>query len=167
KIFLQVGNRDFLIGQRFCIETGIQLIGDYYLIELNHQRVLLTHGDLLCSDDIAYQNFRVRARNLSWQQQILSKPLWLRLLAARWYRFRSIWHQYQQDNIIDVNQKTVIDIMQQFEVLHLIHGHTHKPQLHQFSINQQPAQRWVLSDWQRSDISILEWNDQQLNYRNI
>ncbi|WP_445368297.1 UDP-2,3-diacylglucosamine diphosphatase [Methylomonas sp. BW4-1] len=78
EIFLLQGNRDFLLGQDFCRETGIRLLDEYAIIELNGQRILLTHGDLLCSDDLAYQAFRSKSHSPEWQQNVLSKPLWLR-----------------------------------------------------------------------------------------
>lgn len=86
QVYLQPGNRDFLMGQRFCADTGVQLLGDYAMITLNGVATLLTHGDLLCTDDLAYQQFRQKSRSPEWQQCVLSKPLIIRLIAARWYR---------------------------------------------------------------------------------
>lgn len=89
EVYLLRGNRDFLIGERFARGTGIILLDDYAVIELENERTLLTHGDLLCSDDLPYQAFRAKSHSPEWQQNVLSKPLWLRLCAARWYRLRS------------------------------------------------------------------------------
>ncbi|HIF54585.1 MAG TPA: UDP-2,3-diacylglucosamine diphosphatase, partial [Methylococcaceae bacterium] len=150
RVYLQQGNRDFLLGPRFCAETGITLLGDYEVIELNGVKTLLTHGDLLCTDDIPYQTFRKKSHTDAWKDNVLSKPILLRLLAARWYRFRSHLHKRKQSqDIMDVNQQTVIDIMKQKGCLRLIHGHTHRPAIHDFKIDEKPAQRFVLADWKK------------------
>lgn len=160
-IFLQAGNRDFLLGQQFCADTGISLLPDYVVIELNGVKTLLTHGDLLCTDDLAYQAFREKSRTLAWQQNVLSKPLLLRLLVARWYRIRSFFHKRGKSaEIMDVNQQTVEAVMRQYQVLRLIHGHTHRPAIHNFSVDKQAAQRFVLSDWKKQTINILGWNSE-------
>ena len=123
------------------------------------QKTLLTHGDLLCTDDLAYQTFRVKSRGSEWQNNVLSKPLLLRLLAARWYRLRSYWHKRKKSNdIMDVNQNTVIEVMQQYGVSRLIHGHTHRPKIHEFTLNQHIAQRFVLTAWTKDKGEILRWN---------
>ena len=161
KVFLQSGNRDFLLGSRFCKETGITLLADYAVIDLYGKPTLLTHGDLLCSDDLPYQAFRVKSRSSEWQQNVLSKPLFIRLLAARWYRFRSHYHKRgKTDDIMDVNQQTVIDVMRQHQCLQLIHGHTHRPYVHEFKIDGQTARRFVLSDWKKKHAEAMCWNQQ-------
>jgi UDP-2,3-diacylglucosamine hydrolase len=160
KVFLQQGNRDFLLGDRFCIETGIKLLGDFELINLFGHPTLLTHGDLLCTDDIAYQQFRIKSHSTEWQQYVLSKPLWLRMLAARWYRFRSHFHKRNKtQEIMDVNQQSVVELMQEYATMRLIHGHTHRPAVHDFNINNQPAQRFVLADWKKETASVLCWSE--------
>ncbi len=158
-VFLQNGNRDFLMGSRFSQETGVQLLGDYHVIELNGERILLTHGDLLCSDDTAYQAFRQKSRSPEWQHNVLSKPLWLRLIAARWYRVRSHWHKRKKTlEIMDVNPHTVASVMQEHDCFQLIHGHTHRPATHEFYIDEQPAIRRVLTDWKKGPIELLYWD---------
>lgn len=160
EIFLLQGNRDFLLGQQFCIESGVTLLDDYALIYLDGKPVLLTHGDLLCSDDLAYQAFRIKSRSNDWQQNVLSKPLWLRLLAARWYRFRSYFHKRgKTQEIMDVNQHTVIEALQKYGCYTLIHGHTHRPADHQLLIDGCPAQRIVLADWKKDSGEVLCWRD--------
>lgn len=160
QVFLQKGNRDFLLGQKFCAETGMTLLGDYAVIELNGVKTLLTHGDLLCTDDLSYQVFREKSHTLAWQKNVLSKPLLLRLLVARWYRMRSFFHKRGKTaEIMDVNQNAVEKIMLQYNVLNLIHGHTHKFAVHKFSLEHQIAQRFVLSAWEKKTINILVWNN--------
>jgi UDP-2,3-diacylglucosamine hydrolase len=160
-VFLQQGNRDFLLGERFAQDTGVILLDDYAVIDLFSTPTLLTHGDLLCTDDVPYQAFRVKSHTPEWQHNVLSKPLLLRLLAARWYRLRSYFHKRKKSNdIMDVNQDTVISVMQKYSTLRLIHGHTHRPNLHQFHINGQAAQRFVLAAWSKNSGEILCWNKQ-------
>lgn len=161
QVFLQLGNRDFLLGQRFCTETGVTLLGDYYVIELNGVRTLLTHGDLLCSDDLPYQAFRKKSHTEKWKQHVLSKPFLIRLLAARWYRFRSHFHKRKKSQeIMDVNQQTVVKVLQENQCLRLIHGHTHRPAIHNFEINGKAAQRFVLSEWKKESTDILQWDSE-------
>ncbi|MGR9114292.1 MAG: UDP-2,3-diacylglucosamine diphosphatase [Gammaproteobacteria bacterium] len=160
RVYLQQGNRDFLLGEKFCTETGITLLDDYALIELGGVPTLLTHGDLLCTDDIAYQQFREKSRSLHWQQNVLSKPLIMRLLAARWYRLRSHFHKRKKTlDIMDVNQATVESVMRQHGTTRLIHGHTHRPAVHNFLLDGKPAQRFVLADWKKNHAEILCWRD--------
>ncbi|MDD4914344.1 MAG: UDP-2,3-diacylglucosamine diphosphatase [Methylococcales bacterium] len=159
-IFMLQGNRDFLLGQAFCRETGIRLLEDYAVIDLAGMPVLLTHGDLLCTDDLPYQAFRKKAHSQAWRQSVLSKPLLVRLLAARWYRFRSHFHKRNKTlEIMDVNQQTVAGVMRQFDCLTLIHGHTHRPAHHQFMLDGKPANRRVLADWKRDGGAVLCWNN--------
>lgn len=160
QVFFQSGNRDFLLGERFGRETGVQLLGDYAVIELNGQATLLTHGDLLCTDDLPYQQFRLKSRSPEWRQNVLAKPLLLRLLAARWYRLRSFFHKRKKSQeIMDVNQTTVIKVMQTHQTLRLIHGHTHRPAIHDFILEGKEAQRIVLADWTKNKAELLCWND--------
>jgi UDP-2,3-diacylglucosamine hydrolase len=160
-IFLQPGNRDFLLGNQFCLDTGVTLLDDYVVIDLHGTPTLLTHGDLLCTDDLPYQAFRVKSHTPEWQQSVLSKPLLLRLLVARWYRIRSYFHKRKKSqSIMDVNQDTVISVMHNHQTLRLIHGHTHRPDVHNFEINGQSAQRFVLPAWSKEAGGLLCWNSQ-------
>lgn len=160
QVYLQLGNRDFLLGKQFAEACGVTLIDEYTVIDLFGTPTLLTHGDLLCTDDLAYQAFRAKSHTPEWQQAVLAKPLFLRLMAARWYRLRSYFHKRKKSlEIMDVNQNTVIKVMQQQGCLRLIHGHTHRPALHEFQIGDQPAQRFVLAAWTKQSAEILCWND--------
>lgn len=159
RVFLLQGNRDFLLGSRFAAETGITLLDEFSAIDLNGHLALLTHGDLLCTDDLPYQAFRIKSHSPEWQQNVLAKPLWLRLLAARWYRLRSYFHKRNKTlEIMDVNQQTVMDVMQTHACPTLIHGHTHRPATHNLTIAGQPAQRIVLADWKKDSGECLCWN---------
>jgi UDP-2,3-diacylglucosamine hydrolase len=161
KVYFQQGNRDFLLGQQFCHETGVILIDDPIVIDLFGVPTLLMHGDLLCTDDLPYQEFRSKSRSPEWQQGVLSKPLVVRLLAARWYRIRSYFHKRKKtQEIMDVNQDTVIHTMSDHNCLRLIHGHTHRPNIHHFEVNGKAAQRYVLSAWTNEKGEALAWTNQ-------
>jgi UDP-2,3-diacylglucosamine hydrolase len=155
-VFLQPGNRDFLLGKQFCQDTGVTLLGDYEVIDLHGTPTLLTHGDLLCTDDLAYQAFRNKSHTQEWKQNVLSKPLIVRLLVARWYRLRSFFHKRKKSNeIMDVNQDTVQEAMSNHHCLRLIHGHTHRPNEHNFVLDNEPAQRFVLAAWTKKAGEVL------------
>ena len=148
KVWIQHGNRDFLLGERFCVETGITLLGDYDVIDLNGVPTLLTHGDLLCTDDVQYQSARARVRANSWKTHALAKPPWMRRLYARWYRFKSgLDKSGKHLDIMDVNPETVSHVMRRHDVTRLIHGHTHRPAIHDLDIDGRPGRRFVLPEW--------------------
>lgn len=168
KVYLQPGNRDFLLGERFCRETGVMLLGDFEVIDLYGVPTLLTHGDLLCTDDLPYQAFRAKSHTQEWRQSVLNKPLLLRLLAARWYRLRSFWHKRKKSQeIMDVNQETVIQAMKDHGCLHLIHGHTHRPNVHDFQIDGHSARRFVLASWTKEVGQALCWTPHEYRLETI
>lgn len=151
-IFFIRGNRDFLVGPDFAGRAGLQILSDPCVLELYGTPALLMHGDLLCSSDSAYQAFRSQVRSDEWQSQFLSQPLAARQAFAARARAASQQHQNglmndQQENIMDVSQATVEAIMKRYGVNRLIHGHTHRPAIHQFHIDEVPSQRIVLGDW--------------------
>lgn len=157
-IYLQHGNRDFLIGEQFLQDSAVELLDDYTVINLYGTPTLLMHGDLLCSDDVAYLQFRAKSHTPEWQQSVLSKPLFLRLLLARWYRVRSRFHKRNKTTeIMDVNGLEVEKIMKTHKVTRLIHGHTHRPGIHHPIVAGQPAERFVLAEWNQ-DSTLLCWN---------
>lgn len=147
-VYFQAGNRDFLLGERFAAETGVGLLGDYAVVDLYGTPTLLTHGDLLCTDDIQYQAARQRVRSATWQRNALAKPLWLRRLYGRWYRFKSsLDKRGKSAAIMDANPEAVADALRRHGTSRLIHGHTHRPAVHEFEVDGTPCQRFVLSDW--------------------
>jgi UDP-2,3-diacylglucosamine hydrolase len=168
RVYLQLGNRDFLLGERFCRETGVTLLGDYHVINLYGIPTLLTHGDLLCTDDLPYQAFRAKSHTPEWIRSVLSKPLPLRLLAARWYRLRSFWHKRKKSlEIMDVNQETVMRVMKEHNCRQLIHGHTHRPGIHDFQIDDEPVRRFVLAAWSKETGQALCWTHQGYDIEKI
>lgn len=148
KIFFMAGNRDFLVGHTLAQKCGFKIIEEPFIENFNGQPMLLLHGDTLCTDDIAYQSFREMVRNKNWQQAVLARPLHEREQLARSLRQQSEQANAEKDyEIMDVNQDAVIAAMQQHSVKLLIHGHTHREAIHNFSIDSHPARRIVLGDW--------------------
>lgn len=157
EVFFQAGNRDFLLGEKFCLQTGAQLLGDWALIDLFGEPTLITHGDLLCTDDTRYQAARLRVRAESWKQNALSKPLFLRKLYARWYRFKSGLDKGKKTlQIMDANPDAVVSALREYHTITLIHGHTHRPAIHDFEVDGVPARRFVLAEWKQEG-QVLSW----------
>ncbi len=160
-IFVQRGNRDFLLSTQFAERVGAQLLPDYAVITCAGEPALLMHGDLLCTDDSAYQQFRMQSRKPAWQQHLLSQSLAARRVFAEHARQTSQARQtelkdaHQLESITDVNQQAVLDTMQHFGVRRLIHGHTHRPARHALNIQGQAAERIVLGDWYEQASSLL------------
>ena len=146
--FLLHGNRDFLIGADFCRQTGGQLLPDPVVAEIDRERVLLTHGDALCTDDHAYQELRSIVRTPSWQRRFLGLPLADRQLLANEARAGSRAHTARTiPKIMDVNTAAVTAAFRASRVRRIIHGHTHRPAVHDALVEGQPVQRIVLGAW--------------------
>ncbi len=153
------GNRDFLIGERFAAETGCRLLGDYETIEVHGTTILLTHGDLLCTDDKRYMTLRGTVRDPAWQAEFLAKPLAERRTIADDLRQLSRTEiAAKPEDIMDVNQSSVEETMRRFGVSVLLHGHTHRPAVHEFEIDGSRAVRIVLGAWHDS-ASIVRWDE--------
>ncbi|MGY0564259.1 MAG: UDP-2,3-diacylglucosamine diphosphatase [Paraglaciecola chathamensis] len=147
-IFFIHGNRDFLIRERFAKQAGFTLLPEQVVIDLYGTPTLITHGDELCTQDVAYQKFRKKARGWWWPRLVLRLPLSTRRKIAENGRATSKENQKQlTTDIMDVTPQEVIDTMSRFNVTRLIHGHTHRPAIHDLTVNGQPAQRIVLGDW--------------------
>ena len=166
-VYLMHGNRDFLIGERFATNYNIKLSPDPIKIDLYGVSTLLMHGDLLCTDDVAYQQFRAMVRDPEWQADFLNKPLDERHAIVHGLRETSRQETEEKTNaIMDVNQTTVATTMQEFQVQRLIHGHTHKPNHHQFIIDNTTYERWVLGDWYQQ-AQILRCGEDKLAFETI
>ena len=147
-VYVMYGNRDFLMRKQFEQLTGSQLINDPTIIDLFGTATLLMHGDTLCTDDSDYQKFRAMVRNPQWQNELLNKTPDERHALAKEYREISKAATGNKTNeIMDVNQEKVISTMQKYNVSQLIHGHTHRPDTHHFTIDGRDVSRIVLSDW--------------------
>lgn len=148
KLYFQQGNRDFLAQRKFAMATGAELLPDQKVIDLYGIPTLLMHGDTLCTDDIAYQRMRRIFRNKIIQKIYLSlSPKRRSRIAGNTRKVIKNKAPKKAANIVDVNQLEVEKIMREARVLQLIHGHTHRPKVHEFKLDGQPAKRIVLSDW--------------------
>ena len=142
------GNRDFLIGDDFARRTGVELLPEATVVELGGESVLLMHGDSLCTDDLDYQEFRAMVRDPNWQAQFLALPLAARRALASQARDASrISTGGKPIEIMDVNASAVAEAMRENGVRRMIHGHTHRPYVHDFDLDGGPATRVVLGDW--------------------
>lgn len=152
------GNRDFLLGAEFCKRTGCRLVADGTVMEVQQTRVLLLHGDTLCTDDHSYQRLRRIVRNPLVQWIFKCLPLPRRERIATRIRAGSKMHtQTAEATIMDVNQQAVSAAFRRARVNVMIHGHTHRPAIHAVTLPTSTATRIVLGDWHRQG-SVLRWN---------
>jgi len=159
-VYIQHGNRDFLLGKQFELHSGARLLPDPQLIDIYGQQALIMHGDLLCTDDTEYQQFRKMVRDPDWQAQTLQLSLEKRKQLAKSIRSQSQQKiKLKADDIMDVNQQAVEQTMSDYTCELLIHGHTHRPAIHKLNVNQVPATRIVLGDWYDQG-SVLRCNKQ-------
>jgi len=144
KVFLTRGNRDFLIGSQWPEANHITLLAEQHVIQAGTQQWLLSHGDEYCTDDVAYQQFKQLSRSPEWQAEMLRKPLAERHAIAAHMRMQSSQaNANKQENIMDVNTKTVADAAKTHGADLILHGHTHRPAIHQ----EANFKRVVLGDW--------------------
>ncbi|EHK0947358.1 UDP-2,3-diacylglucosamine diphosphatase [Citrobacter farmeri] len=144
------GNRDFLIGKRFARESGMTLLPQEKVLELYGRRVLIMHGDTLCTDDAGYQAFRAKVHQPWLQTLFLALPLFIRKrVAARMRAGSKAANSSKSLAIMDVNKHAVVAEMEKYRVQWLIHGHTHRPDVHALTVNGKPAFRVVLGAWHR------------------
>lgn len=146
------GNRDFFLRKAYAGRCGMTLLPPSQVIDLYGTPTLIMHGDSLCTLDIAYQKFRKWWNQPWWQWLMLNMPLWYRQRLARKARARSAEHKQQyklqaQPQIMDVTPEEVPRVMAEAGVSKLIHGHTHRPAVHQLNVNGETAERYVLGDW--------------------
>ncbi|MGH8726746.1 MAG: UDP-2,3-diacylglucosamine diphosphatase [Burkholderiales bacterium] len=148
RLYLMHGNRDFLFGAKFAQACGAELLSDPTLIDLFGTRTLLMHGDLLCTDDVAYQNFRAKVRHPVVQALFRLQPLALRKRLIGKLRSTSESAKSGKSEVImDVSVETVEKVLRENGCPRLIHGHTHRPARHVHRIDGRECERWVLSDW--------------------
>jgi UDP-2,3-diacylglucosamine hydrolase len=145
---LMVGNRDFLLGPAFALRARANLLAEPHVLRFREVRYLLMHGDVLCTRDTDYQAFRQMVRNPDWQQGFLAKPLAERRAFADQARRQSkAMSSNKADDIMDVSPDAVAKVMQDYGASTLIHGHTHRPGVHEIDVAGEPAERIVLGDW--------------------
>jgi len=157
-VFFMCGNRDFLVGKQWLQSTGVQGLQDPTVLELAHQKILLSHGDALCIGDTDYIAFRALVRSSAWQHTFLAKPLSERQHIAKDLRAQSKARQQTQTDYVDIDASTASMWLEEYDCKLLLHGHTHRPATHDLGNG---LSRMVLSDWQadatppRSE--VLRW----------
>ena len=167
QIHFIAGNRDFLLGADYARRAGMALQPDPFAIELDGVRLLLSHGDALCTDDVGYQAFRAQVREPHWRAAFLARPLPERkAMIEQVQRHSQAAKQEKSAEIMDVNADAVAALFRAHDYPVLIHGHTHRPAHHQHSIDGKSCQRWVLADWDdHAHYLVLE--DGQLTALNL
>ncbi|MCK0536471.1 UDP-2,3-diacylglucosamine diphosphatase [Alcanivorax quisquiliarum] len=155
-LFFMHGNRDFLLGPAFAEATGGTLLDEGTVVDLYGTAALLMHGDSLCTGDEKYMAFRAQVRDPAWQADMLAKPLEQRRMIAQMMRMQSMQNNANKaQNIMDVTPEEVVRVMDEAGVLHLIHGHTHRPAVHDVALASGSGKRWVLGDWGASGWQIV------------
>lgn len=145
---LMHGNRDFVIGEAFARASGVTLLPDPTMIELEGHAVLLMHGDTLCTLDLEYQAFRREARSETWISALMRQPLAERKAAVEALRRRSEQEKRAKPaEIMDVAPSEVDATLRRYGYPQLIHGHTHRPARHVHRVDGRVCERWVLADW--------------------
>jgi UDP-2,3-diacylglucosamine hydrolase len=157
-VYFMHGNRDFMIGKDFANETGVKILKDPYKVTMYGRSTLLSHGDILCIDDVQYQRVRKMVRDPDWQASMRSKPLKERLRIAQEARRQSMEQTINKSlQIMDVNQDEVKRVIREHNVDVLLHGHTHRPDVHTVDLGNRTAKRIVLGDWYEQG-SVVRWD---------
>lgn len=170
------GNRDFLVGPAFAAASGVRLLPDPFILSLPSWQFALTHGDVFCSDDLPYQQFRAMVRDPAWQQGFLAQALPERKRQIAAIRQQSESNKQvragQDASLMDVNRHTVDDFLHDQGYPTLIHGHTHRPAQHDHIVDGIHCERWVLADWKEAGDGrpkpfgeVLDWDGEQLKRR--
>ena len=147
-VFVARGNRDFLLGERFASAAGATLLAEETRADLGGVTTLLTHGDELCTDDVAYQRYRAWMRDPAQQRRLLRLPYPLRRRIAAWMRRKSRSETAMKpESILDVNAAAVEAALRRHHVTRMIHGHTHRPARHTLVVDGVACERIVLADW--------------------
>ncbi|WP_318435218.1 UDP-2,3-diacylglucosamine diphosphatase [Photobacterium leiognathi] len=161
------GNRDFLIGKRFSQQTGVQLLPEHSVVDLYGKPTLILHGDTLCIEDEAYQRYRKKVHNKFIQWLFFRIPLSKRIQIGEKFRNNSSKNnQMKSQSIMDVTASEVVRVMEEFHVDQMIHGHTHRPDIHSLTVNDKPATRIVLGDWyEHGSVLVVTPDGYQLETR--
>ena len=164
---VQHGNRDFLLGDEFAARTGARLLPDPFVLSLPTWQFVLSHGDLLCTDDTDYQAFRKQVRDPAWRNVFLAKPLAERKAIAAALRQQSENAKQAKANpaqryLMDLNPRAIDDFLRAHGYATFIHGHTHLPAKHDHLVDGIHVERWVLTDWHEDQGECLCWDAERL-----
>jgi UDP-2,3-diacylglucosamine hydrolase len=147
-VFVARGNRDFLLGEAFARTTGVTLLPEQQIVDVGGMRLVVLHGDELCTGDVDYQRFRARMRSGATMRRLLRLPYSLRRGIAWYLRRKSrAANALKPEAIMDVHADAVADMFRRHGVDRMIHGHTHRPARHALDVDGQPRERIVLADW--------------------
>lgn len=168
KLYFQHGNRDFLLGEAYAADAGLELLPEALVVDLYGRPTLLLHGDSLCTDDTEYQAFRSQSRNPAWQAAVLAMSVEERIAMAKKARAASGEHKGATAmEIMDVNEAAVVKAFIDHDVTRMIHGHTHRPAKHRHELpGGGTATRYVLADWYRGG-SFLEVTPDSVTSKSI
>ena len=145
KMYWMAGNRDFLVGSAFAADCGMTMLPDPSIITIANQRILISHGDAYCTDDLSYMQFRAMVRQNAWQTEFLKRPLLERKAIIENMRQQSMAGQKEKSmSIMDVHPQAIQDLFSQNKINGIIHGHTHRPAHHEYDV----GYRFVLPDWE-------------------
>lgn len=168
RIFIMHGNRDFLMDEQLATACCATLLADPTLLDLYGVPTLLTHGDALCTDDAAYQQFRALVRSAAWRGDFLALPLAERKAQIEQMRTQSEQAKRSKAmEIMDVNEEAVYALLRQYRYPRLIHGHTHRPEQHLHQVDGIPCERWVLGDWDSGAAQILRADRAGLHWQTL
>lgn len=161
------GNRDFLVRQTFSERTGFKILSDETVIDLYGTKTLLLHGDCLCTDDAAHQQFRSQMMtNEQFCDGFLQMNIADRIEQAKLARLQSNEHKSEISmGIMDVTEAAVLASFAKHKLSQMIHGHTHRQNTHQYSVDGDKATRYVLGDWHATS-SIMRVDKDGINIVN-
>ena len=167
KLSVLHGNRDFLLGDEFATRSGARLLPDPFVLSLPTWQFVLSHGDLLCTDDTDYQAFRTQVRDPAWRNVFLAKPLAERKAIAAALRQQSENAKQAKANpsqryLMDLNPSATDDFLRAYGYATFIHGHTHLPAQHDHLVDGIHVERWVIADWQEDRGECLSWDGERL-----
>lgn len=166
-VYFMRGNHDFLMTDDFGRQTGCTMLDDPSLVELNGRRVLLLHGDALCTDDVEYQAYKADIRAPETLTRLRGLDITQRLARAREViDISRTAVEHKPASVMDVNRDAVVDAFRQHDAEFMIHGHTHKPGYHQYAIDGRTRHRYVLGDWYVGT-SVLTWNAGQPEFTTV
>ncbi|MEI8655886.1 MULTISPECIES: UDP-2,3-diacylglucosamine diphosphatase [Vibrio] len=165
-VFFSHGNRDFLVGKRFAKQTGVTLLDEEQVIDLYGDKVVVLHGDTLCTEDVRYLAFREKVHK-PWLQWFFNRlPFCIKTRIVRKIQSDTSSDKSNKSmSIMDVTPSEVLAVMEKHQVNTMIHGHTHRPNIHKISAEGEEKTRIVLGDWYTQG-SLLVYSHQGYELQN-